>query len=143
MSLLAIPARRLLLPVMVGAVTVLALACASEEEALAGTSWTLLSVGASPAIGNVDVEFSEQSAMSGWTGCNSYGGKYSVSGPSFTVEEFFSTEAGCPNRDMFMQESLYTDLLGDAERFAIIGSQLIITSSDGQTITFALRQGAP
>ena len=35
---------------------------------------------------------------------------------------------------------MYTDLLVDAEGFAISGSQLTITSSDGQTITFAMRQ---
>ena len=134
-------AKRMLLPVIVGASALLALACASGEQPLAGTSWTLLSVGGSPAIGNVEVEFSEEGGgISGWTGCNSYEGRYSASGSSFTIKELSWTEAGCPNRDLFMQESLYTDLLVDAERFAISGSQLTITSSGDQTITFALKQ---
>ena len=133
-------ARRILLPVIVGAVVLLALACASEEQPLAGTAWTLLSVGGSPAIGNVEAEFSEESGISGWTGCNSYDGKYSASGSSLTIEELRWTEAGCPSRELFMQESLYIDLLAEAERFAISGSQLTITSSDGRTITFALKQ---
>ena len=133
-------ARRMLLPVIVGAVALLALACASEEQSMAGTSWTLLSVGGSPAIGNVEVEFSEDSGISGWTGCNSYDGKYRASGSSFTIKELSWTEAGCPSREMFTQESLYTDLLVDAEEFAISDSQLTITSSDGQTIRFALKQ---
>ncbi len=133
-------ARRMLLPVMVGAVALLALSCGSEEQPLAGTSWTLLSVGGSPAIGNVEVEFSEESDISGWTGCNSYDGRYSASGSSFTTEDLRWTEAGCPSHELFMQESLYTDLLVGAEEFAISGSHLTITSSDGRTITFALRQ---
>ena len=133
-------ARRMSLPVIVGAAALLALACASEEQPLAGTSWTLLSVGGSPAIGNAEVEFSEESGVSGWTGCNSYDGRYSASGSSFTIEELRWTEAGCPSREMFMQESLYLDLLVDAEGFAISGAQLTITSSDGQTITLAMRQ---
>ena len=143
-------ARMTLLPVMVmvGAVALLALACTSEEQPppgtpgqpLAGTSWTLLSVGGSPAIGNVEVEFSEASGISGWTGCNSYDGRYSASGSSFTIEELRWTEAGCPNRELFTQESLYLDLLVDAEESAVSGPQLTITSSDGQAITFALKQ---
>ena len=83
MSLPVVLARRVSLPVVVGAAMLLALACASEEQPLTGTSWTLLSVGGSPAIGNVKVEFSEESGISGWTGCNSYGGRYSASGSSF------------------------------------------------------------
>ena len=133
-------ARRMLLPVMVCAVALLALACSPEEQLLAGTSWTLLSIGDSPATGNVEVEFSEEGGISGWTGCNSYDGRYSPSGSSFTIEELRWTEAGCPSRELFMQESLYLDLLVDAEGFAISGPQLTITSSDGQTITFALKQ---
>ena len=133
-------ARRLLLPAVVGSVALLALACVSDEQPLAGTSWTLLSIGSMPAIGNVEVEFSGESGISGWTGCNSYDGRYSASGSSFTIEELGWTEAGCPNHEMFMQESLYTDLLVGAEGFAISGSQLTITGSDGRTITFAKRQ---
>ena len=136
MSLLVVLARRLSLPIVV----VLALACAPDEQPLTGTSWMLLSVGGSPAIGNVEVEFSEESGISGWTGCNSYDGRYSASGSSFTIEELSWTEAGCPSHELFMQESLYTDLLVDAEGFAISGSQLTITGSDGQTIIFAARQ---
>ena len=134
------PAKTMLLSVIVGAVALLALACASEEQPLSGTSWTLVSVGGSPAIGNVEVEFSGENGISGWTGCNSYDGRYRASGSSFTTEELSWTEAGCPSRELFTQESLYTDLLVNAEGFAISGSQLTITSSDGRTIIFALKQ---
>ena len=136
--------RKMLLPVIVGAVALLALACSSEEQPeerpLAGTSWTLLSVGGSPAIGNVEVEFSEESGISGWAGCNNYRGRYSASGSSFTTEDLIWQEAPCPNRQLLLQEERYIDLLVDGERFAISGSQLTITSSDSQTITFALKQ---
>ena len=132
--------RRMLLSVIVATVVLLALACASEEPPLVGTSWKLLSVGGSPASGNVEVEFSDESGISGWTGCNSYDGRYSASGSSFSIEELGWTEAGCPSRELLMQESLYIELLVEAERFAISGSQLTITSSASQTITFALRQ---
>ena len=140
MSLLVVLARRVSLPVVVGTAMLMALACAPEEQPLTGTSWTLLSIGGSPAIGNVEVEFSEESGISGWTGCNSYDGRYSTSGSSFTIEELSWTEAGCPSHELFMQESMYTDLLVDAEGFVISGSHLTITGSDGQTMTFALRQ---
>ena len=133
-------ARSMLLPVIVGTAALLALACSSEEQPLAGTTWTLFSVAGSPAIGNVEVEFSEDSGISGWTGCNSYDGKYSASGSSFTIEELSWTEAGCPSHELFIQESRYTDLLVDAAGFAVSGSQLTITSSDYQTIRFTPRR---
>ena len=133
-------AKTMLLPVIVGAVALLALACALEEQPLAGTSWTLLSVGGSPAIGNVEVEFSEESGINGWTGCNSYDGRYSASRTSFTIEELRWTEAGCPSHELFMQESQYLELLVEAGEFTVSGSHLTITSSDGQTMTFALKQ---
>ena len=41
---------------------------------------------------------------------------------------------------MFMQESLYIELLVEVERFAISGSHLTIEAGDGQTIRFALKQ---
>ena len=41
------------------------------------------------------------------------------SGSSLGTEELRWTEAGCLSRELFMQESLYTDLLVDAEEFAI------------------------
>ena len=133
-------ARRMSLPAIVGTAMLLALACTPEEQPLASTSWTLLSIGGSPAIGDVEFEFSKENGISGWTGCNSYDGKYSASGSSFATEELGWTEAGCPSHELFIQESLYTDLLVDAEGFAISGSELTISSSDGQTMTFALRQ---
>lgn len=133
-------ARRFLLPAMVGSVALLALACASEDQPLAGTSWTMLSIGGIPAIGSVEVEFSGDSGISGWTGCNSYDGRYRASSSSFTTEELRWTEAGCANRELFMQESLYTNLLVGADEFAVSGSRLTITSSDGQTVTFSLRE---
>ena len=133
-------ARRLLLPAIVGSVLLLALACVWEEQPLAGTSWMLLSIEGIPAIGNVEVEFSDERRISGWTGCNSYDGRYRASGSSFTTEDLHWTEAGCPNHEMFMQESLDTDLLVGAEEFAISGSRLTITSSDGRTVTFSPRE---
>lgn len=117
----------------------LALGCASGEQPLAGKSWKLVSVGDGRAIGRADVEFSGESGISGWTECNSYDGRFSASGSFFTIEELKWTEAGCPSRALFTQESLYTDLLVDAKGFPIGGSNLTITSSDGQTITFTSR----
>ncbi len=140
MSLLAVLTGSNLLPAIACAGMLLALACTPDEHPLAGTSWTLLSIGGNPAIGDVDVEFSEERGISGWTGCNSYDGRYSTSGSSLATHDLRWTEAGCPSRELFMQESLYTDLLVDAEGFATGGSELAITSSDGQTMIFALRK---
>ncbi len=129
---------RMLLPAIV---VLMVLACTSEEQPLVvtGTSWTLTSIAGSQAIGDVEVEFSDEWGISGWTGCNSYRGRYSVSGTSFTIEELEWTERGCPSQDLFAQEQMYLDLLVHAKGFDIDDSELTITSSNNQTLIFALR----
>ena len=129
---------RMLLPAIV---VLMALACTSEEQLLVvtGTSWTLTSIAGSQAIGDVEVEFSDEWGISGWTGCNSYRGKYSVSGASFTIEELESTERGCPTQELFMQEQTFLNLLNRAVGFDVDDSELTITSSNNQTLVFALR----
>ncbi len=133
-------AKRTLVAVIVGAATLLVLSCDAGEQPLAGTSWTLLSIGGNPTIGNVEVEFSDEGGISGWTGCNSYDGRYRTSGSSFKPEALSWTESGCPSHESYLQESLYLDLLVDAEEFDIDGSQLTIAGSDEQALRFARRQ---
>ena len=129
---------RMLLPAIV---VLMVFACTPEEQPLVvtGTSWTLTSIAGSQAIGDVEVEFSDEWGIGGWTGCNSYRGKYGVSGASFTIEELEWTERGCPSQELFSQEKKFLDLLVNANGFDIDNSELTITSSNNQTLVFALR----
>ena len=111
------------------------IACSEKNNPLDNTSWTLLSINDKQAVGDTDIEFYQEDSIGGSTGCNGYNGRYKVYGTSFIVEEMVATERYCP--EIFEQESVYLDILNNAEKFDIIGSHLVITSSEYGTAMFS------
>ena len=126
--------------VILTAITALALtACGGSGSSLNDTSWTLTGLnGSSPIAGTtVTAQFAD-GQVSGQSGCNQFGGSYDASGDSLTVSALFMTEMACLDPEGAMdQESTYLDLLGRAARYQIDGSQLVITTGSGETLTFA------
>ena len=126
--------------ILLGFVFLLA-ACGSEENPLANTEWRLVALGNADAPaavvgGNPTAEFTTATDMTGWTGCNSYGGGYSVRGSELRLDELEWTEAGCPSNALFRQEQRMQDSLATVERFEIAGERLTLHSEDGQAMVF-------
>jgi heat shock protein HslJ len=70
--------------------------------------------------------------------CNSYGGKYQVSGDRLTVSEVFATEMACLDPQGVMeQETLYLRLLTGVQSFSLTGGRLSILAAGGEELTFA------
>ena len=75
-----------------------------EENSLAGSSWHLTSFGpvgaTNSVIGNVTItrEFGKDDSVSGQSGCNSYGGTYTVQNDSLTFKDVTSTLIACSNQ---------------------------------------------
>ena len=63
----------------------------------------------------------------GWTGCNSYGARYSAGEPELRLDELTWTEAGCPSQALFRQEQRMQALLATVERFKVSDQQLTLT----------------
>lgn len=126
--------------VILTAIAALALtACGGSGASLAGTSWTLTDLnGSAPLAGTtVTLQFAD-GQVSGQSGCNQFGGSYDANGDKLTVSALFMTEMACLDPEGAMdQESAYLDLLGRAARYQNDGSQLVITTGSGQTLTFA------
>ena len=61
--------------------------------------------------------------MTGWTGCNSYGARYSVRQSELDLADLTWTEAGCPTQTLFQQEQRMQDSLATVERFEISGER--------------------
>ncbi len=115
---------------------------------LSGTTWTLEAIGDAgspePALAGVDVtvEFSEHgNEVSGWTGCNSYGGNYYADEFIFFTEMLSWTEAGCANQPegAMEQEERFLDLMVDCEGFELNGSRLTLT--DGEEVMVFVSAG--
>ena len=116
-------------------------ACGSEENPLAGTEWRLVALGNADAPdevvgGNPTAEFTTAADMTGWTGCNSYGARYSARESELRLDDLGWTEAGCPSQALFQQEQRMQDSLATVERFEVSGERLTIHSEGGQVLVF-------
>lgn len=86
-------------------------------------------------LGEPTIEFSTED-FTGWTGCNAYGGEYSVRGSELRLRDLTWTEAGCPSQALFRQEQRMQDLLATVERFEVTDARLTLHSEGGQTAVF-------
>ncbi|MEZ4864903.1 MAG: META domain-containing protein [Caldilineaceae bacterium] len=99
---------------------------------LANTSWQLTTFedngGSTPVVAGsmVTLEFTSDTQAGGNSGCNSYGGTYTVQGESITFSEMAATLMACTDADIMTQEQQYLDALHSADRFAVDGDQLTI-----------------
>ncbi len=119
----------------------LLVACGDGGDPLSGTEWRLVALGNSDAPGKVvegdaTAEFTTARDMTGWTGCNAYGARYSARGSDLSLDDLTWTEAGCPSMDLFRQEQRMQDLLATVERFEVSGEQLTLHSEGGQALVF-------
>ena len=117
------------------------LACGSEGNPLANTEWQLVALGNADAPdevvgGNPTAEFTTDTDMTGWTGCNSYGARYSARESELRLDDLSWTEAGCPSQELFRQEQRMQDSLATVERFEVSGEQLTLHSEGGQVLVF-------
>ena len=121
-------------------------ACGGEENPLANTEWRLVALGNADAptevmAGNPTAEFTTATDVTGWTGCNSYGARYSARESELRLDELTWTEAGCPSQALFQQEQRMQDSLATVERFEVSGEQLTLHSEGGQVLVFKRVEG--
>ena len=119
----------------------LLVACGSGGNPLANTEWRLVALGNADApdevvAGNPTAEFTTATDMTGWTGCNSYGARYSARESELRLDDLTWTEAGCPSQALFQQEQRMQDSLATVERFEVSGEQLTLHSEGRQALVF-------
>ena len=79
---------------------------------LAGTSWTVLSVGGAPVVegSGPHLAFGPDGNASGSTGCNSVSGNYSTDGAALTFGPLMTTRMAC-EADLMVQETAVLEAL--------------------------------
>ena len=113
-------------------------ACASRGiiSALAGTSWKLVSYGATgnqtPAAPGVESSliFGSDGQVSGNLGCNGFGGEYEVKDGQLVLGPLVSTLMACPEPQM-TQESTAFQVLTGTVLFEVAGDTLTIYDASG------------
>ncbi len=114
-------------------------ACGSPlSDSLNGTSWTLTAMNDAPVLINnpVTIAFTE-GKIGGSSGCNTYGGAYSLFGEKITTDKIVMTLMACADTIAMDQESAFLDILQHARTFKIKDGQLLIFSPDGKSLRFS------
>jgi len=120
-------------------ILVLLVACGlTSNDPLDGTTWELHSIGRyAPLPDSKTTLRFEGGQVSGLGGCNQYGGEYQIHGDTMAVDKLYATEMACLSPEGVMeQEQLFLGYLGEAQRFELVDSQLQISGSGGETLTF-------
>jgi heat shock protein HslJ len=112
----------------------------TDQRALSGTEWRLVSLG--PAGGEaglvagttVTLKFGEDGRASGSTGCNNYSGTYQVRGDTISFSRLISTRRACLDQNASQQEQRFISALESANRFRLTSNRLTIFSDRGRTV---------
>lgn len=113
-------------------------ACSARNEEPAASligSWKLTSYGSvgapQPAVEDTEagITFNEDGTVAGNSGCNGFGGNYTVDSDQLTFSEIVSTLMAC-EEPLMSQEGAVLKVLTDAATYKIEGNTLTLTNND-------------
>ena len=82
-------------------------------DALAGTSWTFVSIAGVPVAPDRPTSLAfESDRLSGSAGCNRFSGSYSVADGTLTAEPLMATEMACPGAGMTQENAFFALMQG-------------------------------
>jgi heat shock protein HslJ len=110
---------------------------------LDGTEWTLTSINGAPALASVSVslEFTGQGA-GGYAGCNWYGGRFTATGSSLSIDSLMWTERACAPIEQMTQESAFLSALSAARSYRVRDGRLELMGASGN-VTLVLERRVP
>jgi heat shock protein HslJ len=125
-----------------------ATATPSSENALEGTEWVLTSLRGKPLLEGTHITLSfEDKWLSGFAGCNAYGGGpdsggYAVADDgTLTLPQLAITVMACPSPEGVMeQEQAYVEALRSTASYRLADGHLEIRDAAGETILVFARQ---
>ena len=103
--------------------------------------WTLLTLNGASLLADstINSAFADEQ-FSGFSGCNSYGGSYTVKGSTLDFEELAVTAMACFKEGVMAQEQAYTSALSNVTKFRVDGDRLELLDKSGTTILLYARQ---
>jgi putative lipoprotein len=115
---------------------ILVSACSAKDssESLLG-AWKLVSYGAAgsptPVVADAEagLTFNEDGTVTGNSGCNGFGGDYTVEGDQVTFGQVASTLMACDDARMAQEDAVHK-VLTETATYQIAGDTLTITNND-------------
>jgi heat shock protein HslJ len=105
-----------------------------------GKEWRLVSMGPTGAEtgvvpgANVALRFGGDGRASGSTGCNNFGGNYSVQGDTISFGAMISTRRACTDQRANQQEQRFLAAFESARRFRLVANRLTIYYNSGRNV---------
>jgi heat shock protein HslJ len=102
--------------------------------------WTVAEFG---TVGNIinpswepraNVEFTDGGELRGHTGCNAFGGDFTMEDNRIVFGRVNITLAGCPRDAMLEQERAFHDLFQDSPEIEFEGGRVTLTASSTNTV---------
>lgn len=111
----------------------------SGEAALADTTWKLFAIDKRKPVeapNEITLTFSD-GQVSGNSGCNSFGGSYSVNGDKIQFSQLASTMMACMEPEGIMeQEQVILQYLNQVQTYRFEDGKLVLVVSDQETLTY-------
>jgi len=97
--------------------------------------WTLLTLNSAPLLAGsaINATFAE-GKITGYSGCNSYGGSYTVKGDSLELGEIAMTLMACPEEGIMEQEQAYMEALSKVTKFRLDNDRLELLDASGTAL---------
>ncbi len=110
---------------------------------LAGTTWELAALGGQPpAAGSTITLAFADGRLSGFAGCNSYGGDYTIEADRLRPDMLAQTLIACPEPGLMAQEQAYMQALTAGGRLNLSGDRLELRDEAGEATLVFARQAA-
>lgn len=110
----------------------------AQSEDPTGTQWRLLTIDGAPVLADtlITLSLDANGTAGGNSGCNSYGGSYTLSDGTISLSQLASTLMACLDEAVMEQEAAYLAALQAAAQIERSGSKLTITYGDGRLLEF-------
>ncbi len=121
-------------------------ASATSSGHLNETEWVLTSLNGNSPVedSTITLTFPYENDISGCTGCNNYGGRYTINGNDFNISVRGRTYFDCDVPESIMQqEAAYLDVLVSAAAYRVMDDRLEIDNAAGETILTFTRKKEP
>jgi len=106
-----------------------------QPIALAGTSWTFVSIGGAPVEEGRPTSLAfTADRLSGSAGCNRFSGGYAVSEGKLLAGPLMATKMACPGPGMGQEGAFFALMSGPVAISFPPDGTLVLTATDGQTV---------
>jgi heat shock protein HslJ len=103
--------------------------------------WTLLTLNGQPLLPHSTINATfEDGQIGGFSGCNSYGGSYTLTGSRLNFGMVAMTLMACLDEGVMEQEQAYTKALSNVAKFHLEGDRLELLDESGAALLVYARQ---